>query len=307
MDFPEVLEKTSKPTIEFKGRTYESTNTLFGRYEGIDGFKTGTNNAGGANFSGTAERGDIRIIVVVMGSTHGSRFRDTTALLDYGFAIMQERRIEARKVSPSKSTVIINGKVKQLDGYSIDEDVFVSIRDFAFLLRNTPIEFDVEINNSAIHINTEAEYTIVGEEMPDVSNERVLPVLSDKRITIDGDEKEFPVYEIHDRYVVSLSDITETNMFDAVWADEVNTTFINYVEEEEPLQAAEPVQSIPIEIETQPVEVEHRIVDINPDNEQKITEQHLLLFSGICALGILIIIPLIYFSKKKQKKKRQRH
>jgi len=91
LEFPEVLEKTSKPTIEYKGQTYESTNLLFGSYRGIDGYKTGTNNAAGACFTGTAKRGDIRIIAVVMGSSWERRFKDTAALMDYGFKIMEER------------------------------------------------------------------------------------------------------------------------------------------------------------------------------------------------------------------------
>jgi len=90
LEFPEVLEKTSKPTIEYKGRSYTSTNLLFGSYDGIDGYKTGTNNVAGACFSGTAIRDETRIIVVVMGSSMNNRFKDTAALLDYGFAAMEE-------------------------------------------------------------------------------------------------------------------------------------------------------------------------------------------------------------------------
>jgi len=306
MEFPEVLEKTSKPTIDFKGRTYENTNTLFGSYEGIDGFKTGTNNAGGANFSGTAQRGDIRIIVVVMGSTHGSRFRDTTALLDYGFAIMEERHLEARKITPSKSTIILNGKIKLHDAYTIENEVYISIRDLAYISKDTPIEFDVEINNTSIQINTEAEYTVVSGEMSGDSEERVLPVLSDKTIIVDGDEKEFPVYEIEDKYVIRLSDIANINDIDAVWKEEFWITFINAAEEEPPPPEEEIIQTATTvtEDEYHTIELEQPAVDINIVDEEPPPSQPLLLYSGICALGILIIIPCIYVSKKRQKKKR---
>lgn len=85
-DFPEVLEKTSKQSIVFHGETYEGSNDLLGVYEGLDGFKTADNSVAGACFAGTARRGDVRIIAVVMGGTFERRFKDTAALLDFGFS-----------------------------------------------------------------------------------------------------------------------------------------------------------------------------------------------------------------------------
>ena len=89
-DFPEVLEKTSIPSLRFAGWTYQSTNKLLGSYTGIDGLKTGTNNVAGECFTSTAVRGDIRIITVTMGSSHDKRFADTRIMLDYGFSFMED-------------------------------------------------------------------------------------------------------------------------------------------------------------------------------------------------------------------------
>ena len=108
MDFPEVLEKTSMESVTFEGREYPSTNLLLGVYDGIDGFKTGTHPDTGANFSGTAQRGSVRIIIVTMGSTYNGRFPDTEALLDYGFEMMREYRresFEEREIAPSWSSI----------------------------------------------------------------------------------------------------------------------------------------------------------------------------------------------------------
>lgn len=86
--FPEMLERTSTQSGYFKGRRINSTNRLLGEFYGMDGFKTGTNNSARENFSGTAKRDGVRLIVVVMGSNWGQRFVDTRVLLEYGFAYM---------------------------------------------------------------------------------------------------------------------------------------------------------------------------------------------------------------------------
>jgi len=98
-DFPEILEKTALPRITFAGRTYESTNKLINEYEGIDGFKTGTNNHAGACFTATVIREDTRIISVTMGSSYNSRFPDSAKLLDRGFEVMEQIVYERNKIT----------------------------------------------------------------------------------------------------------------------------------------------------------------------------------------------------------------
>lgn len=99
LDYPEVLEKTSLSTVRFQGRTLWNTNRLLGVYDGIDGFKTGTSPIAGENFSGTAERDGIRIISITMGSNYDQRYNDTVILLDYGFAKLEEQRIEENRIT----------------------------------------------------------------------------------------------------------------------------------------------------------------------------------------------------------------
>ena len=65
--FPQILAYTSLPSVEFDGRTYTNTNKLLSdyRYEGCDGFKTGTIPEAGYCLS-------------------------AAALLDYGFAWLEQ-------------------------------------------------------------------------------------------------------------------------------------------------------------------------------------------------------------------------
>lgn len=95
-DFPEVLEVASRPSFKSEGRgqdVYYSTNMMLdGRgapelvYEGLDGLKTGFTDEAGYCFTGTAKRGDVRLISVVMGAgSETKRFEETRKLLDFGF------------------------------------------------------------------------------------------------------------------------------------------------------------------------------------------------------------------------------
>ena len=89
-DYPEILALSSKPSTVFHGKTYKSTNYLLSSqyYQGADGLKTGTTTLAGYCFCGTAERGGVRLITVVLkSSSNTQRFTDAMNLLDYGFKI----------------------------------------------------------------------------------------------------------------------------------------------------------------------------------------------------------------------------
>ena len=65
----------------------ENTNELLGHYDGITGIKTGWTKAAGGCLAAAAERGDVRLIAVVMHSAdEEARFADMRRILDYGFA-----------------------------------------------------------------------------------------------------------------------------------------------------------------------------------------------------------------------------
>lgn len=93
-DYPEILEITSKPFTEFRGKKYYSTNKFYTslKYSGADGLKTGTTSASGYCFCGTAIRDGQRFIAVTMNSASATqRFVDVANMLDYGFATAKNR------------------------------------------------------------------------------------------------------------------------------------------------------------------------------------------------------------------------
>jgi D-alanyl-D-alanine carboxypeptidase (penicillin-binding protein 5/6) len=73
--------------------TQKSTNVLLGRYEGVDGLKTGHIDESGYNFAATARRGGMRLISVILGVPDqgpvgglAMRAIESEKLLDYGFS-----------------------------------------------------------------------------------------------------------------------------------------------------------------------------------------------------------------------------
>lgn len=67
--------------------TLSNTNKLIRHYQGATGLKTGSTSKAKFCLSATAERNGIKLIAVVMGCPDSkSRVRDSSKLLDYGFA-----------------------------------------------------------------------------------------------------------------------------------------------------------------------------------------------------------------------------
>lgn len=73
----------------FRGGKFTLTNTnrLVGKFRGLDGLKTGSYRKAGYSIVATAKRGDLRLIAVVMSSSHPRRrFKEGRRLLAWGFA-----------------------------------------------------------------------------------------------------------------------------------------------------------------------------------------------------------------------------
>ena len=72
-----------KPSIQ----TMVNTNRLIKEYEGATGIKTGSTNEAKNCLAGSAKRGDLELITVIMGAeTSKIRFDESKRMLDYGFA-----------------------------------------------------------------------------------------------------------------------------------------------------------------------------------------------------------------------------
>ena len=81
----------SQKTFRYNGRTYTNTNSLLGKVDGVDGFKTGYTDASGYNLVLSAQRSGPRLIAVVLGGASG-RSRDThmSDLIERGFDVQKQ-------------------------------------------------------------------------------------------------------------------------------------------------------------------------------------------------------------------------
>ena len=94
--FPKALTIHSMQYFTHNNRQRHNANSLLGRYEGVDGLKTGFVCASGYNIVATAKRGDTRLIAVVLGSRNPRvREHETAKLLDKGFKLVQAKKTTA--------------------------------------------------------------------------------------------------------------------------------------------------------------------------------------------------------------------
>ncbi|WP_231891388.1 D-alanyl-D-alanine carboxypeptidase family protein [Paenibacillus swuensis] len=126
-DHPETLEISKIPSYKFRERDTKpminynwmlegnKDNENFRKYvyEGLDGLKTGHTSQAGYCFTGTAKRGEMRLISVVMGAkTEPKRFIETKKVLDYGFNNFELKTIvaEGAELPDVKTAKVTKGK-----------------------------------------------------------------------------------------------------------------------------------------------------------------------------------------------------
>jgi D-alanyl-D-alanine carboxypeptidase len=86
-DFPQFYAFFSARGVGFRGGYLPTINAILALYPGADGLKTGFTCGSGYNLVASAVRGGRRVIGVLLGGlTSDQRYRETTDLLDAGFA-----------------------------------------------------------------------------------------------------------------------------------------------------------------------------------------------------------------------------
>lgn len=119
------IDKLSHP----EGRESElvNTNKLIRYYKGCVGGKTGSTSEAGYCLSAVAQRGDMKIIAVVLGTESSKeRFGQTTKLLDYGFSNFENEKVITKGEKISSSIKVKNGKEKTVDGVYIDDFYYMT-------------------------------------------------------------------------------------------------------------------------------------------------------------------------------------
>ena len=131
MKFPKTLEWSSTKTGEFRGGKFILTNhnKLLSRMAEVDGLKTGFYKATGYNTTATAKKGDLRFIVVVMGSPT-ARARDDFTCEKLKHAFGQYTAVSvAKKGQPiDKDVLLVDGKFRKIKGVAAADLVIPLLR-----------------------------------------------------------------------------------------------------------------------------------------------------------------------------------
>lgn len=97
--FPGALTIHSMKYFSHNEVMRRNANTLLGKYDGVDGLKTGFVNASGFNIVVTAKRGDTRLLAVVLGARSPKvREIQTARLIDEGFKLAEKQHGQPAKV-----------------------------------------------------------------------------------------------------------------------------------------------------------------------------------------------------------------
>ncbi|HNS14988.1 MAG TPA: D-alanyl-D-alanine carboxypeptidase family protein [Syntrophorhabdaceae bacterium] len=136
LKYPKLLEWTAIKSDSFRDGKFTLTNTnkLLVKFPGTDGLKTGYYREAGFCIAATAKRGDLRFIVVVMGSPTG-KIRDNIAAEKLKKAFAQYKMLNVVKKGElvDKDIMLPDGKYRKMKG--------VADRDFLY-----PVPVDKKAN-----------------------------------------------------------------------------------------------------------------------------------------------------------------
>ena len=114
-DFPGYYKYFSIEQMRYQGRVYRNHNNLLGRYDGVDGIKTGYIDDSGYNLVASAKRDGRRVIAVALGGrSAAARDRRVEKLLDVGFRQLPARMPPVPRAKPGRG------------GYAVQVGAFAS-------------------------------------------------------------------------------------------------------------------------------------------------------------------------------------
>ena len=123
--YPLIMKWSATKKAPFRNGSFilANTNKLLGRFRGIDGLKTGYHRKAGFSIVATAKRKNLRLIAVVMGSSHSKRrFKEAKRLLAWGFT--QYRWVDLGKTrKPNRQQIKVLRGQKRMVRIRLKESV----------------------------------------------------------------------------------------------------------------------------------------------------------------------------------------
>ena len=227
-DYPDILTRSSKPSVNFHGNSYNTTNHLLDTYyyAGADGLKTGTTPAAGYCFCGTAVRNGRRLISVTMSSSAtGQRFIDTAKLLDYGFSVANDKY---GSIYFTDMRTFINGIEMPTFAYKGDLSHAVIIaedlKDYGF-----DVSYNADTQTLYVKYNKDKEVTPIPlDSYKGKSGQKAYQIVNGAvTVIIDDGVKQYTPKDIYNvGGYVCLSVDEFRSMYDFVWNQSENAAYI---------------------------------------------------------------------------------
>ena len=130
-EFPQYYQWYSVREFEYNGIKQPNRNSLLWRDPSVDGMKTGRTDEAGYCLVSSAQRDDMRIISVVLGTSSAkARVDGSQALLNYGFRFFETRLLY--RAGETVATARIWKAEKELTPLGLPEDLYVTIPRGAF-------------------------------------------------------------------------------------------------------------------------------------------------------------------------------
>lgn len=120
---------------------------------------------------------------------------------------------------PTKSAVLVNGQAVAFDAYNINDNNYFKLRDLAFILSGSQVQFEVSWSQDlgAILMTSGKGYTPAGGEMGAGGSINQIATLNKSKLYLDGRAVDLTAYTIHDNNYFKLRDIGELFNFSVEW------------------------------------------------------------------------------------------
>ena len=130
-EFPQYYGWYSVREFEYNGIKQPNRNSLLWRDESVDGMKTGRTDDAGYCLVSSAQRGDMRIVSVVLGTASAKARTDgSQALLNYGFRFFETRLLY--RAGETVATARVWKAEQELTPLGLPDDLYVTIPRGAF-------------------------------------------------------------------------------------------------------------------------------------------------------------------------------
>ena len=143
-DFPEHYKYYSQKSFTYNGIKQSNRNRLLWRDEIFDGVKTGYTQSAGYCLVGSAIRGDMRLVAVVLGSEDDKRFNDVSLLMTYGFRYFTTEKLFSKE-EPIQDVKVVAGKSETVKVGTKDDIVLTLQKD----LRDN-IRYEVSVGSQTL-------------------------------------------------------------------------------------------------------------------------------------------------------------